>query len=565
MLLALLLVAMTGCGADTKPEDQPTAPAKAVASNQTEAPTAPETLGESDEPPAAPEETIPQAIPRVRQSAESTGVDIEVIGVYRSADVAYVIDAIEKLLPTGTNSQGWSASGNRLSYQASGVTEVPAFAANIKFGKVDKTDAHSIRVLYRYDNKIPQDFHKPPSGFNKPPEDPLGPALEKNHGDWKAALKELRISAKWNDDGEIVELDLPSFKTSDATLAHVAQLSSLKKLKFSLCRHVTDDGIRHIAKLTDLEELDMFGCSVGNLGQAYLADLTNLKHLKLGGVGTEAGLRHLAKMTQLESLSIGYGSGYPVSEVGLQYIEAMKGLRRLRLDGCEVNDRGLEIIGGLNQLESLRLKNGTMSDAGMAACTGLANLRSLDLENCGQLGDATVAQLTGMVKLGYLNLSGTRLTDDSVEHLRALEQLSSLSLSSTKISNAGVKALPPLSRLTQLILDETAIDDDALGNLAARFPKLNNIWLVDTQISDEGLRKLSELTALQTLRLAGTAITDAGMAHLATQTELRTLDISRTKVTVTGLQHLKGASKLRSIRAKDSGVSDKALREFTTR
>lgn len=148
---------------------------------------------------------------------------------------------------------------------------------------------------------------------------------------------------------------------------------------------------------------------------------------------------------------------------------------------------------------------------------------------------------------------------------RALNQLSSLTLASTKISNAGVEALPPLSRLTQLILDETAIDDDALDNLAARFPKLNNIWLVDTQIGDMGLRKLGELKNLRTLRLAGTAITDAGLAHLATQTELRTLDISRTEVTEAGLQHLKGVDKLRDIRATDSGVSEEALREFAKR
>ena len=291
-------------------------------------------------------------------------------------------DAIEKLLPPGASNRGWSASGNRFSYQASPVTNVRAIAAKIKFGKVVKTDDHSIRVQYRYDNKIPRRFHKPPSGMNKPPKDLLGPALQKHRGDWKAAVKELRIRAKWNADGKIVELDLPSFKTSDATLAHVAQLSKLKKLSLSMCRHVTDDGIRHIAKLTELEHLSLFGCSVGNLGQAYLVDLTNLKRLELAGNGTEAGLRYLAKLTQLESLSIGYGSGYPVSEEGLRHIEAMEGLRYIALAGCEVNDRGLKSIGKLNQLEHLMLENGTMSDAGMAACAGLTNLRTLDLRGC---------------------------------------------------------------------------------------------------------------------------------------------------------------------------------------
>ena len=50
LLLAVLLVAMTGCGADTKPEDQPTAPEETVSS--------PEIPNGSDEPSAEPAKAV---------------------------------------------------------------------------------------------------------------------------------------------------------------------------------------------------------------------------------------------------------------------------------------------------------------------------------------------------------------------------------------------------------------------------------------------------------------------------------------------------------------------------
>ena len=58
LLLAALLVAMTGCGSDTKPEDQPTAPAETAA--QEEQPAAPTETATQEEQPTTPAETASQ-------------------------------------------------------------------------------------------------------------------------------------------------------------------------------------------------------------------------------------------------------------------------------------------------------------------------------------------------------------------------------------------------------------------------------------------------------------------------------------------------------------------------
>ena len=56
LLLAALLVAMTGCGSDTKPEDQPTTPAETA--SQEEQPAAPMETATQEDQPTAPEETV---------------------------------------------------------------------------------------------------------------------------------------------------------------------------------------------------------------------------------------------------------------------------------------------------------------------------------------------------------------------------------------------------------------------------------------------------------------------------------------------------------------------------
>lgn len=497
----------------------------------------------------------------VQPADEDATLEIEVIGTYRNGDADFVREQIEAILPEGIRRRGWSASGNRFKYDVSPTIDTNALAKQIRFGKVLDVDPRKIRVQYSYDNAVPARLRKEPTGFHKPPEDELGPALKKHNGDWWAALEELRATRQKNEQGEIIHLDLPSFKTTDQTLAHVAELTSLQELEMSMCRHVTDEGAQYLAKLTDLEDLDLFATSIGNPGQSHLRNLTKLRRLQLSGSGTEDGLRHIAGLTNLESLSIGFGLGYPVTTVGLDNLKEMTNLTRLRLDGCEISDEGLKIIAGFPKLESLQLQGGTMTDAGLAHLSGLVSLRSLNLDHCSEIGGEGVAHLRPLVDLTYLNLGGTQLTDRGIEHLNDLQQLSSLTLSETGVTDAGVRTLGPLPNLKQLILDGTAVTDASLEHIKS-FPKLDNIWLSDTAITDEGLKQLAEMKQLRALQIDGTEITDAGMAHLAGLTELRTIDFGNTAVSERGLQHLSGATNLRDIRAEDTGVTREAIQRF---
>lgn len=467
-------------------------------------------------------------------------VKIEVIGVYREADVAFVRDKLEALIPADARVRGWSAAGNFFRFTVSRIDDIHALAERIDFGKSVHFDGGRIRVIYRYDNEVPKLPEREPKFYEERVEDRLGPALEKHDGDWWAALAEVKITRQRNPDGQIIRLDLPSFTTTDETLAHVARLTHLQKLNLPLARHVTDAGARHLAGLTKLETLNLFGTSIGDPGQVHLSNLRQLKWLSLSGKGTEHGLRHIAGLTQLQSLTVGHGLGYPVTTVGLGYLRRLNNLKELRLDGCEISDAGLEIIAGFSKLKLLRMQDAVVTDAGLACLSDLKHLSRLELKGCTEVGDVGVAHLASLTPLTFLNLTGTGVTDEGVAHLRRLTNLHRLDLGGTPVSDASLNHLQSL-------------------------PKLVSLTLSDTAITDDGLKRLSVLKHLTSLRIDGTKITDAGLKHLSAMTSLQTLDIGETSVTATGLRHLAKLEDLTEIDVKDSRITEEELQTFRKR
>src|ERR1700687_2390248 len=66
--------------------------------------------------------------------------------------------------------------------------------------------------------------------------------------------------------------------------------------------------------------------------------------------------------------------------------------------------------------------------------------------------------------------------------------------------------------------------------------EVEEIDLMHTGISDDGLKSLAGLKKLQRLSLYGTVASDAGMKELSELTRLRSLTLDRTKVTDDGLK-----------------------------
>ena len=63
----------------------------------------------------------------------------------------------------------------------------------------------------------------------------------------------------------------------------------------------------------------------------------------------------------------------------------------------------------------------------------------------------------------YLELTGTRVTDETIGAVAALKGLESLSLSNTRITDKGLVKLAELPRLQSLWLRGTAVTQDGFG------------------------------------------------------------------------------------------------------
>ena len=120
----------------------------------------------------------------------------------------------------------------------------------------------------------------------------------------------------------------------------------LKSLRRLLLRDalVTDDGLKSIAGLSDLEELDLSGVRITDKGIEYLRNLKAMRRLNLLGVqATDASMDVVAGMAHLEVLNL-YRT--KVTNTGLAKLQNLKGLVDLDLRYSRVTSNGLVSTAG---------------------------------------------------------------------------------------------------------------------------------------------------------------------------------------------------------------------------
>ncbi len=98
---------------------------------------------------------------------------------------------------------------------------------------------------------------------------------------------------------------------------------------------VSDEGVRSIGQLPNLEDVDLWGCrSVSCIGP--LAKLSNLRRLQLHGTRV-ADLSPLEKLTKLRSLDL---TGTPVSDISP--LSRLTELEELILTKTSVSDEDVD-------------------------------------------------------------------------------------------------------------------------------------------------------------------------------------------------------------------------------
>lgn len=209
-------------------------------------------------------------------------------------------------------------------------------------------------------------------------------------------------------------------KADDRDLARLKSFPNLRLLDIPSAPNVTDAGLKHLAGLDRLVELDVSWSAVTAKGVVAL----------------------IKGRIMMDRLDV---SGVPFLDDDLASLRGVPDFHTLNLRATAITDAGLAQLKRFESLRSLSLMSTAISDAGLRHLERLTELEDLDLDRTA-ITDAALVHLKGLCNLRRLQLAHTAVTDAGLEHLQGLPKLQSLNVRGTKVTDAALKRLRYLVR-----------------------------------------------------------------------------------------------------------------------
>ncbi len=271
--------------------------------------------------------------------------------------------------------------------------------------------------------------------------------------------------------GELEKLTINESAMSIAGWQHLGKIASLQQLDLRDCPIGNEQFQAIVSGMPNLKAIRLSGTSgrttVDDAGLAALAQTSALKVLALDGLWiTDAGLTHVLACKQLAEL---YAAGTTLNDDAGALLAQLPELKKLRLAKTGFGTRGLEALLPL-QLEDLDISEASgIDDASMAVVGKMQTLKRLNLWR-DTVGDAGVAHLAGLTNLQWLNLDNTHLADAGLVHMADMQQLTFLHLGSTGVTDAGMPDLVGLKSLKDLKVTRTAVTEAGVAVVQQALP-----------------------------------------------------------------------------------------------
>ena len=152
-----------------------------------------------------------------------------------------------------------------------------------------------------------------------------------------------------------IGVDLSNAWVTDADLAKLARLPQLESINLAYTK-ITDQGLEHLAPLENVKVLDLYYAeSVTDLGIAHLKHWKNLEHLNVRGTKVTSTLfEHIASMTKLRFLDVGHSR---VNDDLFELLESLDHLEHLSFGGNKMSGAALplaEVVARAQGVERLR-------------------------------------------------------------------------------------------------------------------------------------------------------------------------------------------------------------------
>ena len=420
----------------------------------------------------------------------------------------------------------------------------------------------------------------------------IEPRQTLSSADWDTII---RLIADLNIEGLVVEGQM-----TDAMLERIALLEHLTYLRLPGSSHVTDEGIRHLARLQRLEHLDLTGTGVTDRGLHVLGALTRLRVFRCAHTAvTDTGLANLRGCNLLERVHV-MGTASGDGTIGA--LAGKPALSHLRT-GSRVTDAGLAMLnnfpvfkvwqGGTPEVErwmsfdaepSYLAPRGSFTNAGLAQLAGLEGLFALNIDDSRlQISADGLRPLVGLPHLGWLAFDAT---NEAMPIIASMPRLRLLACQDTAADNAGFvalsqsrsieylwgrrcynlgargfSALSEIPTLRGLSVSCKNVDDSALAALPS-FPALREFMPMD--VSDDGFRHIARCDLLESLIcMYCEDTTDAATEHIARLPRLKKYSAWTTRITDRSLQVLSGIPSLESVLLHYTrDVTDAGLRDL---
>jgi hypothetical protein len=404
-------------------------------------------------------------------------------------------------------------------------------------------------------------------------------------------MKEQRITA----------LESNGHMTDDA-LKRIADLDHVTSLRLGGSRQLSDEGLRHLARMPQLEHLDLSEYPGGKLTDRSLEVLRQLPNLRTFQMTwqrsiSDAGVANLKFCEKLESVNL---MGTPTGDGVIDALRGKPGLRRLDT-GRLVTDAGLALLHEFPMFRTWHgaemtgapmnedhepthlLIDGPFTNKGLASLAGLDGVFALDLfwHVTGITSDAFQV-LPRLAHLASLGCDGKLSDDQAMRHIASIPRLRKLRAQSAvatddgfialsrsaslekfwgrecpNFTSRGFVALSRMPALRSLGVSCINVDDEALSSLP-RFPALRELTSIG--VTDEGFRHVGQCLRLERLLcMYCRDTTDIATGHIAAL-QLKSYYAGLTQITDRSLEILGRMLSLESIELYETkGVTDAGL------
>lgn len=246
-------------------------------------------------------------------------------------------------------------------------------------------------------------------------------------------------------------------------------------------------------------------------------------------------LRAIARLPELESVDL---SDQPVDRRQLALLTPLSRLRSLTLACTQVTDADLDCLVQFPDLNFLDLTGTAVTDAGMERLKRLSKLTSVHL-NLTDLSDAGLATLADLPKLQVIEAELTAVTKAGAAEFLKKRPRTKLGFGASDSLLAGSLSV------RKVVYENRSMGGYSMG-IAQVTPRLQRLHASGktvvngrtATVTDAGLARLADQTELEEIDLRQSGVTDQGLAAIAKLKSLKRLDVRGTAVTAQGAARL---------------------------